>query len=377
MPRPKVWPEPAPLIEEARLAVIAAGGTGGHLFPAQAAAEALAARGWRIVLATDERTWTLAASFPAERQIAIASATLTGGLAARVGQALTILRGVFSARRALKTIKPDVVVGFGGYPSIPTLLAARSLRLKTVIHEQNAVMGRANRLLAPSAAAVACAFPTLMKATPGVRDRAVVVGNPVRPAIRALADVAYEPPIEDGPLHLFITGGSQGARVLSETVPAAVAAMPPALRARLRVAQQTRPEVLEAAAAAYRNAGVQADLAPFFADMAQRWVWAHLVVARAGASTVGEIAVAGRPAVLVPLRIALDDDQGQNARLLAAAGAAEVLNEDQLSIESLSALIQALIEDPARLTAMAAAAKAVAKPDAADRLADLVEKTAA
>ncbi len=364
------------MIERARLAVIAAGGTGGHLFPAQAAAEALAARGWRIVLAADERTRTLAANFPAERQIPIASATLTGGPAARAGQVLTILRGVLAARRALKTMKPDVVVGFGGYPSIPTLLAARSLRLKTVIHEQNAVMGRANRLLAPGATAVACAFPTLMKATPGVRDRAVVVGNPVRPAIRDLADVAYERPTVDGYVHLFVTGGSQGARVLSEVVPAAVAAMPASLRARLRVVQQTRPEVLEAAAAVYREASVQADLAPFFADMAQRWMWAHLVVARAGASTVGEIAVAGRPAVLVPLKIALDDDQGQNARLLSDAGAAVIAREAELSAAALADLLAALLGDPDRLARMAASARAVAKPDAAERLADVIERAA-
>jgi UDP-N-acetylglucosamine--N-acetylmuramyl-(pentapeptide) pyrophosphoryl-undecaprenol N-acetylglucosamine transferase len=215
-----------------------------------------------------------------------------------------------------------------------------------------------------------------MKATPGVRDRAVVVGNPVRPAIRALADVAYERPNADGPLHLFVTGGSQGARVLSEMVPAAVAAMPASLRARLRVAQQTRPEVLEAAVAAYGEAGVEADLAPFFADMAQRWTWAHLVVARAGASTVGEIAVAGRPAVLVPLRIALDDDQGQNARLLADAGAAVIAPEAELSASALAELLAGLLGDPDRLARMAASARAVAKPDAAERLADVIERAA-
>ena len=358
------------------LAVIAAGGTGGHLFPAQAVSEALAHRGWRIVLATDTRTRNLTADFPAESQVAIVSATLSGGLTTRARQVLTLARGFLQARRALTRLKPDVVVGFGGYPSLPTLLAARSLGVRTVIHEQNAVMGRANRLLAPGVTAVACAFPTLMKAAPAVSARAVVVGNPVRPAIRALAGAPYEAPAAGGPLHLFVTGGSQGARVLSETVPAAVAALPAPIRSRLRIAQQTRPEVLESATALYRDAGVEAELSPFFADMDQRWLWAHLVVARAGASTVGEIAVAGRPAILVPLRIALDDDQGQNARLLAEAGAAVVAPEATLSAQSLADLIDNLLGDAERLADMAAAARAVAIPDAAERLADLIERTA-
>jgi UDP-N-acetylglucosamine--N-acetylmuramyl-(pentapeptide) pyrophosphoryl-undecaprenol N-acetylglucosamine transferase len=365
------------LSEAGRLAVVAAGGTGGHLFPAQALAEALIARGWRIVLATDSRTEGLAASFPAERRIAVASATLAGGPAARAAQVLAILRGVFQARAALKALKPNIVVGFGGYPSIPTLLAARSLGLLTAIHEQNAVMGRANRLLAPGVTAIASAFPTLMKASARVRARAVVVGNPVRPAIRALAGLPYDPPGAEGPLHLFVTGGSQGARVLSQTVPAAVAALPAELTARLRVVQQTRPEVLEAAAALYRGAGVEAELAAFFPDMAERWTWAHLVIARSGASTVGEIAVAGRPSILVPLGVALDDDQGQNARLLSEAGAAVVVREAALTAPSLAAILADLLTDPARLASMAFAARAAATPDAAERLADLVERTAA
>jgi UDP-N-acetylglucosamine--N-acetylmuramyl-(pentapeptide) pyrophosphoryl-undecaprenol N-acetylglucosamine transferase len=365
------------LNERGRLAVIAAGGTGGHLFPAQALAEALLARGWRIVLATDQRTEGFAAGFPCEQRIAVASATLAGGPTARLGQVLAIAKGVMEARAALRTLRPDIVVGFGGYPSIPTLLAARTLGLKTAIHEQNAVMGRANRLLAPGVAAVACAFPTLMKAPTKVKARAVVVGNPVRPAIRAIAEAPYQAPAAGGPLRLFITGGSQGARVLSQTVPAAVAMLPETLRARLSVAQQTRPETLEAAADVYRAAGVAAELAPFFSDMAQRWTWAHLVVSRAGASTVGEIAVAGRPAILIPLGIALDDDQGQNARLLSDAGAAVVMREGDLTAERLSVVLAELLGDPHRLADMAAKARAQAVPDAAERLADVVERTAA
>jgi UDP-N-acetylglucosamine--N-acetylmuramyl-(pentapeptide) pyrophosphoryl-undecaprenol N-acetylglucosamine transferase len=291
---------------------------------------------------------------------------------ARAGR--TILRGVLQARASLRAIRPQVVVGFGGYPSVPALLAAVSRGQRTVIHEQNAVMGRANRLLAPRVTAVACAFPTLQKATPAVRARAVVVGNPVRPQIRALADLPYEPPA--GEFRLLVTGGSQGARLLSELIPVAVAGLPEAIRLRLKVQQQTRAESLESARRVYADALVAAEIAPFFRGMAERLAAAHLVIGRAGASTVCEIAVAGRPSILVPLKIALDDDQGQNARLLADAGAAEIVREDHLTAQSMTATLKALIEDPARLAAMAAAARQVATPDAADRLADLVEKTA-
>ncbi|HWF78491.1 MAG TPA: undecaprenyldiphospho-muramoylpentapeptide beta-N-acetylglucosaminyltransferase [Caulobacteraceae bacterium] len=363
-----------------KLAVVAAGGTGGHLFPAQALAQALTARGWRVVLATDERVQTLSAAFPAERRIRLSAATFRPGDplgAFKAGAA--ILKGVMQARAELATLQPAVVIGFGGYPSLPALIAAISQGRKTTIHEQNAVMGRANRLLASFVTQIACAFPTLQKAPAKVAARAVVVGNPVRPEIQALYDRAYEPPsgASSGELRLLVTGGSQGARLLSETVPKAVALLPEALRGRLKVQQQTRAESIEGATATYRAAGVEAEIAPFFDKMADRLAAAHLMIGRAGASTVCEIAVAGRPAILIPLKIALDDDQGQNARLLAEAGAAEVLREDALTAESLAAALQRLLDDPAKLAAMAAAAHAVAKPDAADRLADLVEKTAA
>lgn len=360
----------------AKLAVVAAGGTGGHLFPAQALSQVLVDRGWRVVLASDERVQTLSADFPAERRIPLSAATFKPGDplgAVKAGGA--ILRGVMQARAELASLQPAVVIGFGGYPSLPALIAAISQGRRTMIHEQNAVMGRANRLLAPFVTQIACAFPTLQKAPAKVAARAVVVGNPLRPEIRALYDKPYEPPTDA--LRLLVTGGSQGARLLSETVPKAVALLPEALRGRLKVQQQTRAESIETATATYRGAGVEAEIAPFFDHMAERLGAAHLTIGRAGAGTVCEIAVAGRPAILAPLKIALDDDQGQNARLLADVGAAEVLREDALSPESLAAALQRLLGDPAKLAAMAAAAHAVAKPDAADRLADLVEKTAA
>lgn len=359
-----------------KLAVVAAGGTGGHLFPAQALAEVLVARGWRVVLATDDRAHSLSESFPAERRIPLPAATFKPGDPPGMFRAgLTIMRGVAQAMRELSSLRPAIVVGFGGYPSLPALLAAISQRRRSLIHEQNAVMGRANRLLAPRVTAVACAFPTLQKAPASVQRRAVVVGNPVRPNIQALYGRPYEPPTDE--VRLLITGGSQGARLLSELVPQAVAALPETLRQRLRVQQQTRAESIEFARKTYEAAGIDAEIAPFFDGMAPRLGAAHLMIGRSGASTVCEIAVAGRPSILVPLRIALDDDQGQNARLLVEAGAAEVLREDVLTVESLAAVLQRLIDDPARLARMAAAAQAVAKPDAADRLADLVERTSA
>jgi UDP-N-acetylglucosamine--N-acetylmuramyl-(pentapeptide) pyrophosphoryl-undecaprenol N-acetylglucosamine transferase len=270
-----------------------------------------------------------------------------------------------------------VVVGFGGYPSAPALVAAVMERRPTVIHEQNAVMGRTNRMLAPHVRTVACAFPTLKKAPPQVADRAVVVGNPVRPQIRALADIPYIPPEPNGPVRVLVTGGSQGARLLSELVPEAVKALPDDLKKRLVIQQQTRAESMNTARRAYRDALVDAEIAPFFRDIASRLRDAHLVIGRAGAGTVCEFAIAGKPSILVPLAIALDDDQGQNARLLAEAGGAEIARESQLSVESMAKALTTLLNNPARLARMAAAARSVAIPDAAERLADVVEKTAA
>jgi len=267
------------------------------------------------------------------------------------------------------------VVGFGGYPSLPALLAAISQKRPTVIHEQNAVLGRVNRFLAPYVGNLACAFPTLEMAKPKVKARAVVVGNPVRPEVRALAEVPYIPP--EVQLRLLVTGGSQGARLLSELVPEAVAKLPEDIRLRLKVQQQSRPESMEQARKVYRDALVDCEVAPFFRDMAGRLRMAHLVVGRAGASTVCELAVAGRPSILVPLKIAMDDHQRLNARLLADAGGAAVALEDELTVDSMAGALNALLKDPARLARMAAGARSAAMPDAAERLADVVEKTAA
>jgi UDP-N-acetylglucosamine--N-acetylmuramyl-(pentapeptide) pyrophosphoryl-undecaprenol N-acetylglucosamine transferase len=289
---------------------------------------------------------------------------------------LAVMRGAGQARALYREIGPRVIVGFGGYPSAPALVGAIIDRRPTVIHEQNAVMGRANRFLASHVSRVACAFPTLIKAPPKVAGAAIRVGNPVRPPIRALADLPYDPPGAEGPIRLLVTGGSQGARLLSELVPEAIAALPDGLRQRLSVQQQTRPESMDTARRVYANAVVDAEIAPFFRDLAGRLGAAHLVIGRSGAGSVCEFAVAGKPSILVPLAIALDDDQGQNAKLLADAGGAEVARESQLTVASLSGALEKLLTNPARLARMAAAARSVAIPDAAERLADVVEQTA-
>jgi UDP-N-acetylglucosamine--N-acetylmuramyl-(pentapeptide) pyrophosphoryl-undecaprenol N-acetylglucosamine transferase len=345
------------------------------MFPAQALAEALSTRGWRIVLATDERGARYADKFPAEHRITLSAATFRpGDVLGMIRAGFNIAHGVTQARTAFKVLDPSIVVGFGGYPSLPSLLAAITQKRPTVIHEQNAVLGRVNRFLADKVDAVACAFPTLEKASPTVRSRVHVVGNPVRPDIRALYDIPYEPPT--GEVRILITGGSQGARLLSELTPHAIAHLPDALRMSLSIQQQTRAESLEGAIKAYKNALVPAEIAPFFRDMAGRLGRAHLVIGRAGASTCCELAVAGRPSILIPFKAAADDHQRYNAKLLSDAGGAEVASEDVLTLEVFTKALARLLGDPARLSRMAAAARSVAVPDAAQHLADLVERAA-
>ena len=355
-----------------KVCVVAAGGTGGHMFPAEALARTLAGRGWRIILATDHRGEAYAHAFPAEQRMALDAATGRGPIG-MLKAGLTIGRGVMQARKVMATADPAVVVGFGGYPSAPALLAALTQRRPTLIHEQNAVLGRTNRYLAPHVRRIASAFPG-MRRTP---SEPVLVGNPVRPDIRALFDRAWKAPTATGPIHVLVTGGSQGARILAETTPRALAALPEPLRRRLKVMQQSRPETLEAARQIYLEAGIEAEVAPFFRDMAERLSRAHLVIGRSGASTCSELAVAAIPSILIPLKIAMDDHQRFNALSLVEAGAARMVLEDDLTADGLTALLAEVLSDPGGLTAMSAAARTVALPDAAERLADLVEATAA
>ncbi len=353
-----------------KVCIVAAGGTGGHMFPAEALAREMASRGWRVVLATDHRGEQYAANFPAEEKLYLDTATGSGPVAL-IKAGIAIARGVGQARKAFRRLDAAVVVGFGGYPSAPALLAAITQGTPTVIHEQNAVLGRTNRLLAGRVGRIASSFPTLMRAPEGMK--AEVVGSPVRAEIGALFDRAYAAPSADGPIHVLVTGGSQGARILSETTPRALAALPGPLRARLRVQQQSRPETLESARQIYLEAGIQAEVAPFFRDMAGRLSQAHLVVGRAGASTCAELAVAALPSVLIPLKIATDDHQTLNAKALTDVGAAVVIAEDDVTVEALTGALLPLLSDPARLATMSAAARSVAIPDAARRLADIVE----
>ncbi|QDH74123.1 undecaprenyldiphospho-muramoylpentapeptide beta-N-acetylglucosaminyltransferase [Brevundimonas sp. M20] len=358
-----------------KVCVVAAGGTGGHMFPAEALSRELTARGWRIVLATDHRGEQYAHSFPAEERLALDAATGSGPLGmAKAGVA--ILKGVGQARAALTRLDAAVVVGFGGYPSAPALLAALSQKRPTLLHEQNAVLGRTNRWLAPWVGAIASSFPNLQKVPEKVQERVTLIGNPVRPDIRALYERAFAAPVDGGPIHVLVTGGSQGARILSETAPRALAALPEAIRSRLKVQQQSRPETLESARQIYLEAGIEAEVAPFFRDMAARLSTAHLVIGRAGASTCSELAVAALPSLLIPLKIAMDDHQRFNAASLADAGGAEVMLEDAVTVEAMTAALNAILSDPARLSAMSAGARSAALPDATARLADIVEAAA-
>lgn len=356
----------------APLALIAAGGTGGHMFPAQALAELLLAQGWRVKLSTDDRGARYAGGFPeaVERQVVRSATTARGGLSGKLAAPFKIAAGVLAARRAFRRDRPSVVIGFGGYPTIPALSAAHLMGLPRMIHEQNGVMGRVNRLFAARVHRVACGtWPTILPQ--GITGQHV--GNPVRGAVLDYAASPYVAP-GAGALNVLVIGGSQGARVLSQVVPAAIAALPADLRARLQVSHQARPEDADHVTAAYAAAGIAAEVQPFFADVPDRIAAAHLVVSRSGASSLADITVIGRPAILIPFAAATGDHQTANAQALADAGAAHVHPESVLDADSLTRDIRAILTDPAQATAMAQAALTLARPDAARRLYDLVEE---
>ncbi len=352
--------------------LLAAGGTGGHLFPAEALAIALAQRGVQVELATDDRALRYGGAFPASAVHTIASATPRGGsVLGKVMAAFTLAQGTLSAWMLLRARRPSCVIGFGGYPTVPPVLAASLLGIPTIIHDQNAVLGKANRFLSGRVSAIACGFPNLGGVSQALRARVNVTGNPVRPAVIDAATTPF-PDTADGRLRLLVTGGSQGAKVMSDIVPAAIELLSPTLRARLVIVQQARGEDEERVRAAYQSMSLAAEVAPFFKDLPNRIAQAHLVIARSGASTVSELAVIGRPSILVPFPFALDQDQAANARELAQTGAAQIIKQDQFSPEWLAARLEAAMNEPESLRAQAAAAKAAGVPDAADRLADLV-----
>jgi UDP-N-acetylglucosamine--N-acetylmuramyl-(pentapeptide) pyrophosphoryl-undecaprenol N-acetylglucosamine transferase len=362
-------------VQANKLILLAAGGTGGHLFPAEALADVLIERGAVVDLATDTRAAHFV--FPARNVHVVPSATLRGRsplALARTAALLTL--GTAKAWSMLGRVRPAVVVGFGGYPTVPPLFAATLRGIPTVLHEQNGVMGRANRLLAARVTAIATGFRTLAKLDPRLQSKVTFTGNPVRPAVLQAAGTPYAAPAPNGTFMLLVFGGSQGARVMAEIVPPAIAQLPADLRARIQVVQQARAEDLDTAQATYSRLGVAADCAPFFSDLPQRMAAAHLIVSRSGASTVAELSAIGRPAILVPLPHSLDQDQFVNAGVLEAAGGAIRIEQRDFTPERLAAEIAGLAADPARLVRMAQAAKSAGTTDAAERLADLVLKIA-
>lgn len=341
------------------------------MFPAQALAEEMITRGWKVILSTDPRGARYTGGFPAAVQVVqMASSTFArGGIAAKALVPLRIMGGVLAAVFAMIRQRPALVVGFGGYPSIPALTAAWILRIPRAIHEQNGVLGQVNRLFARRVQALACGtWPTEMPQ--GVTG--LHIGNPVRAAVLERAGADYIPP-GDYPMSLLAIGGSQAARVISDVLPAALASLPPALRAHIRIAHQARPEDMARVSAAYEQAGIRAEVAPFFTDIPRRMSEAQLIISRAGASSIADISVIGRPAILIPFAAATADHQTANAQGLLAAGGAVVLAETQASPQSLSGEIARILSDPRAARSMAAASLAAARPDAARDLADLAE----
>ena len=356
------------------LVIIGAGGTGGHMFPAAAFAEEMRERGWAVGLISDVRGLRYAEKFPADWKEEVQAAspnmrkpwTLPGTM-------LKLNKGIGEAKRKMKALKPALVAGFGGYPAFPALAAARRSGVPILIHEQNAVLGRVNRQFAKYAAAVASGFPRLDRLPDNINH--VPLGNPVRAPIAAKRDAPFPP--TDGELHIFITGGSQGAKILGDMLPPALAEQTgPNFRLRLNVVQQVREEQLEAVKAVYERMGVKHELRSFFDDMPERLAAAHLVIARSGAGTVSEIAAVGRPSMLIPFKAAMDDHQTANAAALVDVGAADLIAEDNLYPNLIGQLIEARLSDGDDLRTRAAAAKAAGTINAASDLADVAEEVA-
>jgi UDP-N-acetylglucosamine--N-acetylmuramyl-(pentapeptide) pyrophosphoryl-undecaprenol N-acetylglucosamine transferase len=357
--------------------MLAAGGTGGHLFPAFALAEELGRRGIAVDLITDMRGDRYGTGFPARQIHQVPAATMAGSNPVAAARTIfTLARGVAAARRILHEVKPGCVVGFGGYPSFPPIVAASLIGLPTALHEQNAVLGRANRMLARRVTAVATSFESVRLLDGAAAEKARFTGNPVRDVVLQEAGRPYRRSEAGQPFHLLVFGGSQGARFFSEVVPPALCLLPGPLQARLSVMQQARPEDVEAVRAAYAGGGevppIAAEVAPFFKNLPELMAASHLVIGRAGASTVAELTVLGRPSLLVPLPHALDNDQLANATRLAEAGGAVCLAQSGITPASLAAEIARTMEDAAGLAAAAEAAKGQGRPDAVQRLADLV-----
>jgi UDP-N-acetylglucosamine--N-acetylmuramyl-(pentapeptide) pyrophosphoryl-undecaprenol N-acetylglucosamine transferase len=357
--------------------VLAAGGTGGHLFPAQALAEELVRRGYAIHLMTDERVRDYGKSFPAVETHVVPSATLSLSKPWLLpGRLLRLHAGYRAARAILRRVRPLAVVGFGGYPSFPPILAAARLKIPSCVHDQNAVMGRANRVLSRFATAIASSFPKLLGLPPEAEAKLTVTGNPVRDVALKEKAAAYPLLSADSTFNLLVFGGSQGARFFGEFMPEVMKHLTAYTRSSLRLVQQCRPEDMAQVEAAYRELGFAFELQPFFMDMPKRIAAAHLVVCRSGASTIAELGVIGRPAVMVPLPHALDNDQLRNAESFAAAGAGWIRPQAALEPREFAAFLTRLRNQEGDLRRAAEAALQHGRPDAAQRLADLTEKLA-
>ncbi|HBZ42973.1 MAG TPA: undecaprenyldiphospho-muramoylpentapeptide beta-N-acetylglucosaminyltransferase [Maritimibacter sp.] len=360
------------MTDKTPLAIIAAGGTGGHMFPAQALAEELLARGWRVKLSTDARGARYAGGFPDAVEISeVSSATFArGGPLAKLAVPFRVLGGMIGATLRMAIERPQAVVGFGGYPSIPALTAAWVLRVPRMIHEQNGVLGRVNRIFAKRVDRLLCGTWPTKPIPEGVE--AEHVGNPVRAAVLERAGAGYIPP-GDYPMDVLVIGGSQGAHALSVNVPQALALLPEAIRGHLNVSHQARDEDQAEVAQFYSEHGIRADVQPFFSDVPRRIAESQLVISRAGASSVADISVIGRPAILIPYPHATGDHQTANARGLVDAGAAILMPESVLSPEALAEQIVSVMDNPGGALQMAQASLSVGKPDAAQTLADRVE----
>lgn len=358
--------------------MLAAGGTGGHLFPAFALAEELQRRRIAVDLITDMRGDRYGSGFPARTVYQVPAATLAGkSPIAATKTALALARGTKAAHAILGAVRPSVVIGFGGYPTFPPLMAARLRGIPTILHEQNAVLGRANRMLAKRVTGIATSFESTKYLDGELTAIARFTGNPVR---QVVIDASVEPYVASGgdaPFQVLVFGGSQGARFFSDAMPPALAALPSQIKQRMRITQQARDEDIDRVRLAYAESGIAADVAAFFKDLPSRMAKSHLVVGRAGASTVAELTVVGRPGLLVPLPHALDNDQLNNARRLAESGGGWCIEQKDLTPERLSAEIERLVDAPATLAAAAEAAKRSGRPDAVTRLADFALEIAA
>ena len=359
------------------LILLAAGGTGGHLFPAEALGVELIRRGLRVRLATDSRALRYSGLFTRDTIDVVPSATVRSRAPWSLAHTgLMLAAGTAVSLNLMRRLKPAAVVGFGGYPTLPPLLAAKLSGVPGIIHEANAVLGRANRFLASRVSAIATSLPGVLDRDPALADKTTTVGTPMRPAVLAAAAVKYVAPEPAGAFRLLVVGGSQGARVMADSVPGAIERLEPALWHRLVLTQQVREEDMARVRAVYDRLKINAELAPFFSDLPARLASNHLVVSRSGAGTVAELAAIGRPSILVPLPGAIDQDQFANAGVLAKVNGALRIAQADFTPDRLAAEISALAAEPARLAAMATAAGSAGRLDAAERLADLVMKVA-